>query len=231
MKIKSLIALSSVFLLGGCAMHMSKEQCQNTNWYQLGETNGSNGQNVNLGNDISDCRKYHISVDVKAYQRGWNAGIKNFCTYQKGYSFGSSGRGNPNVCPAGNLQRQFNEGFRKGANIFCRNSKNGFALGREGKGFPGACDSSSYLAFNTSYQQGRAIYDRTSEIRNQISSIDNRISTLVGNYRFEERSDGYYKLGHRRQNSKAQYRLKQVNRMVSQRNRLKTQLFNASVTN
>jgi hypothetical protein len=219
----------ALLTLSGCAFHMSKQQCLTTNWYQRGFNAGSNGQRANVASDIVDCQKFHINVNSNAYERGWNAGIKRFCTYRRGYQLGSQGQANPNICPAGQLQQHFNRGFHKGANVFCRNPSNGFALGRQGSGFPPACSSARFLAFNTSYQQGQAIHQRVSDVKNRISDINSRIDTLVSNYDFRQRADGFYKLGHRRQDAKAQYRLRQVNRMVRERNRLQSQSFRAEI--
>lgn len=224
-------SLSMALLLAGCATHLSKAQCLSTNWYQMGLTAGRNGQRVNVNSAVQDCAKYHIHVNTNAYIRGWNAGVKRFCTYQRGYRLGSTGQANPRICPAGNLQQRFDQGFHRGARVFCRRSSNGFALGREGKAFPPACRSAEFLAFDTSYQRGRAIYNRVSSIRREANNINGRINELVEHYGFRQRVDGFYKLGHerRKQTQKAQFRLEQVNHMVRERNRLQSQTFRASV--
>lgn len=151
MKIKLIpIALSTLFL-SACAPHLSQQQCAGMNWYQMGVNDGLNGQRRDLSSAIQDCSQFHITVDASAYQRGLMQGFHQYCTYDRGFTIGSQGAGNPNICPA-SLSRNFNQGYNAGLHQYCSYDR-GFSLGVQGAGNPGICPS-SIGKFNQGYTQG-----------------------------------------------------------------------------
>lgn len=108
-----LVAVAGVLVLSSCAT-LNEEQCQVSDWQQLGASDGQRGAGSGfVANHQEACARFGIAVDVAAWQTGWQQGIVAYCTPSNGLSVGRSGRINPYSCPA-NLAGAFNEAHRIG---------------------------------------------------------------------------------------------------------------------
>lgn len=92
--------MAGLLALGSCAT-LNEDQCNVTDWQQLGFSDGSNGRaQTHVARHQEACTKFGVAVDVAAWQTGWNQGIASYCTFENGESIGSSGRfASPAVCP------------------------------------------------------------------------------------------------------------------------------------
>lgn len=115
------ICLGLAFL-SGCAT-MNKSECQVANWEIIGMEDGAAGKvNSNIGKHRQACAEHGIAPNLEQYQKGYQQGISQFCTYDNGFQQGSSGRRNNGVC-TGNLKQAFSQGYNKGYRIYSVRSK------------------------------------------------------------------------------------------------------------
>ncbi|WP_027329280.1 DUF2799 domain-containing protein [Marinimicrobium agarilyticum] len=88
--------------------------CQNNEWAKHGYFDATNGFSIQLLSVYKNrCGDNLSSKDAKVYQRGFLKGIKEFCTFEKGYELGREGESKPDTCPP-ELAKQFNAGFQNG---------------------------------------------------------------------------------------------------------------------
>ena len=91
-----------VSLAAGCST-MDADECRAATWSGLGYADASKGKDVSMAGDRAQaCSEHGYRMDMAAYQRGWNEGLKEFCTFPGGQAFGDRG-GNykPGYCPPG----------------------------------------------------------------------------------------------------------------------------------
>lgn len=99
----SLVTLCLVAgLLSGCVM--SKKECQTADWYAQGLADAKDGKDVSSGEQHRQfcLSKHQVSVDLTMYHQGWQAGMREYCTYSNGYERGNRGRNSlhENICSA-----------------------------------------------------------------------------------------------------------------------------------
>ena len=97
MKNRSLIrvfaALAVLASLGGCAS-LSKSECMNANWEDIGIRDGANGQpEENLIRHSTACAKVNVVPDRGAYLHGREQGLERFCVPHRVYQLGEYGNG------------------------------------------------------------------------------------------------------------------------------------------
>lgn len=104
----SLTVLMAAVMLCGCAT-LSKEECMTGNWEAIGFSDGAAGRSAErLNSHNRACAKVGISPDYHAWERGRQAGLKQYCTTDNAYQTGKQGYTLNAVCPAditANLQR------------------------------------------------------------------------------------------------------------------------------
>ena len=112
-----LISAISTAALMGCAT-LSKNECLQADWYELGWRDGNLGKPRSLFQEHADaCVEHNVHADKTAYFRGRDDGLKNFCTYDNGFSQGRYGKSYTYVCPP-ELEASFLAGFRKGQKVY-----------------------------------------------------------------------------------------------------------------
>lgn len=75
------VALGLAVLLGGCAV--TKKDCEQANWEQLGRTDGLNGLGApgsSAGDLLANCPSAGVAPDRGAYERGRLSGLGQWCT-------------------------------------------------------------------------------------------------------------------------------------------------------
>ena len=73
-------AILAVALIG-CST-LSKNECLQANWYELGWKDGNLGKPRSLFQEHADaCVKHNVRAEKTEYFRGRDDGLKNFCTY------------------------------------------------------------------------------------------------------------------------------------------------------
>jgi hypothetical protein len=100
----------------GCAT-LSKNECLEADWYELGWRDGSSGKPRSLFQDhVESCMQHNVKPDRGAYYRGRDEGLKIYCTYDSGFKQGRRGRSFHHVCPP-ELEPTFWAGYKKGSEI------------------------------------------------------------------------------------------------------------------
>jgi hypothetical protein len=114
-------AILAVALIG-CST-LSKNECLQANWYELGWKDGNLGKPRSLFQEHADaCVKHNVRAEKTEYFRGRDDGLKNFCTYDNGFSKGRYGKSYNYVCPP-DLEASFLAGFSKGRKVYKYNRK------------------------------------------------------------------------------------------------------------
>ena len=166
-----------VFFLSSCSFHMSRSQCLSADWYAIGIKTGTNGLfRETITQSVVDCKKYNIDVNLKAYDKGWDIGIKRFCRPSIAYELGLEGKNYNGVCP-GKLNEEFQKNWNKGIRLYCIPST-GYNLGRSGANFPNFCPEDLFMAFKNAYDNGRSVYNVISNLKGQSDNIEEQIMDI-----------------------------------------------------
>ena len=103
-------------LLSGCAT-LRKNECLNADWFTIGYEDGAHGYPASrIGNHREACANHGVSPDFARYEQGRLAGLREYCTPQRGYGLGASGKQYTYVCPD-SLEPDFLEGYQQGKNV------------------------------------------------------------------------------------------------------------------
>ena len=79
--------------LSGCAS-LSKSECLNANWEDIGIRDGANGQPEEyLIQHSTACAKVHVVPDRGAWLHGREQGLERFCVPHRAYQLGEYGSG------------------------------------------------------------------------------------------------------------------------------------------
>jgi len=175
---KSTLLLAAPLILGGCAQHLSKQQCLSMNWYQIGYADGNQGLNQrNLSQDIADCAKFKLKVNQSGYVQGWNAGVRQYCKPSNGYLLGTKGVTYNHICPK-DLAGAFNNQWRSGLRKYC-SPDTAFSLGKAGQSVPSFCSPmSNGTKFRNAYAAGQRLFNQVQSMQNHINDINNQINNL-----------------------------------------------------
>ena len=86
-----LAALTLLGTLSGCAS-LSKSECLNANWEDIGIRDGANGQPEEyLIQHSTACAKVNVAPDRGAWLHGRERGLERFCVPRRMYSIGEYG--------------------------------------------------------------------------------------------------------------------------------------------
>ena len=108
------ISITGAFL--GCAT-LSKNECLEASWFEIGRKDGAMGKPRALFQEHSEaCKKHGAPPDRDAYYKGRNEGLKSYCTKDNGFKQGRLGRSYQHVCPS-ELEGEFLAGFVPGMKI------------------------------------------------------------------------------------------------------------------
>lgn len=79
---------------------MGKDECLTADWRTIGYEDGVKGLPASqIGEHRSDCAKYGVTPDLKAYLAGRDSGLKEYCKVENGYRVGAAGGQYGAVCP------------------------------------------------------------------------------------------------------------------------------------
>ena len=93
-----LVAAATV-ALGGCAS-MSKKDCLAGNWYERGYEDADRGETFDrLDAHAKACAKVGVAPDEAVYGTGYEAGLAEYCTPERGYELGSRDSEYRDICP------------------------------------------------------------------------------------------------------------------------------------
>lgn len=102
-------------LITACASgYLEDFDCLSANWFDLGKNTSTVGKPAKTFEKYQ--KKCAASIGARestAFQTGYTAGLKEYCTYKTGYDQGRSGISDKTICPEA-LQTDFLKGYRKG---------------------------------------------------------------------------------------------------------------------
>lgn len=95
----NMVLLVAALVLTGCES-MSVSECKVADWSRVGAADGAKGESDRrIADYTEDCGKAGIVPNAKAYRRGWDAGIVQFCTPANAWREGTQGHsGKASVC-------------------------------------------------------------------------------------------------------------------------------------
>jgi len=109
-----MVCLCSFSFTTGCAI--SKKACLQDDWQTRGYTDGRAGTSPDvLSAYAKKCGKYGVTPDPTAYQAGFDVGVVEYCTPEKGYRAGRDDKAYNSVCPV-ELERGFLQSYVSGLN-------------------------------------------------------------------------------------------------------------------
>ncbi len=107
----------TVFTLAACQSTTEEAQVKvscSSNWVDVGYEVALDGKSVRTFTKYEEMCKESLSASAKSdYLDGYTKGIVEYCTYEKGFDLGESGKLNNNVCPH-ELRQNFDKGFLAG---------------------------------------------------------------------------------------------------------------------
>lgn len=115
------LVVSGLSACGGNVKTMESLACNGVNWKKVGYEAVANNQPVRYFDKYKNaCGDKLEEGAIKLYQDGYAEAAVEFCTYENGYTYGSTGKKEPVVCLF-ELKDEFMEGYKVGK--FERNEK------------------------------------------------------------------------------------------------------------
>lgn len=117
-----LCLLGGMLVLSGCAT-MSESECLTVDWQTIGFEDGVAGYSGDrIGQHRKACAKHGVSPDLVGYQRGREAGLREYCQPGNGFRVGSHGGSYAGVCPA-ELDGAFTSAYESGRQLYSLESR------------------------------------------------------------------------------------------------------------
>jgi len=115
--IRLLAALAVCATFSGCAS-LTKSECLNANWQDIGVRDGANGQPEEyLIQHSTACAKVGVAPDRERWLAGREQGLERFCTPQRAYQIGEYGGGfDAAICRNYDQERLF-DAYNKGRDV------------------------------------------------------------------------------------------------------------------
>lgn len=102
---------------------VSGDPCGHADWFEVGRVDGLSGVNQEHSAYVGRCLSRGGTIDVELYQAGWQKGLLEYCTPERGFDAGRSGAEYSGVCPA-HMEAAFLQRFKVGAKIAALERKN-----------------------------------------------------------------------------------------------------------
>lgn len=108
---------SVVLLVSGCAT-LNENECINADWHSIGYEDGARGfKTSRIGAHRKACSEYGVTPDFKAYEKGRQQGLQEWCTPRNGYALGARGKLYNGVCPKA-LEPAYLDAYHQGKAVF-----------------------------------------------------------------------------------------------------------------
>jgi hypothetical protein len=139
--------------LFGCA-HVSKKDCKEKNWFLVGRHDAADGKSkADMAKVADSCRRYTLPKPPELqYAEGYEAGLNDYCTNERGLNLGGSGAKYPFICPKDRFPKML-DGYAAGLKTYCIPSL-GASRGEEGNAFPDVCGKEKFLDAFQAWRQG-----------------------------------------------------------------------------
>ncbi len=101
MKCLKIIFLTSLLSLVNSCATLSREDCMQGAWFELGLRDGRNGKTfTRLGQHQKACLEYGVRIDKAQYNAGREQGLQDYCQLDNAVEMGLQGRRYQSVCPS-----------------------------------------------------------------------------------------------------------------------------------
>ena len=115
--IKSVCLVLLSVLMVGCAT-LNEDECVTADWYEIGYSDGVKGQpDSYLEKHRKACAKHGVRANLDDWLAGREAGLKRYCTAQKGYEEGLNNRTYHGVCE-GRAADEFLRAYEQGQQLY-----------------------------------------------------------------------------------------------------------------
>jgi predicted transcriptional regulator len=179
------LLLTSFFLVG-CASAL-KKRCENTNWYEYGESVAMQGRRLGSDTFLQQCEKEDAPIDHSAANKGFLKGMDAYCSPDVAYLTGKKGDFlSQDLCDGPNI-KTLKKRHGEGVNDYCQKS-NGYQAGASGKGkYNNVCPANLEAAFLPEFNRGRKnflseyVRQKESELSNmnyETSRLENQRGNL-----------------------------------------------------
>ena len=125
--IRCTLGLAILMFLAGCG-GWSKKKCAESNFEDIGYERGVQGLK-SRGNQINTkCLEKEVSINLNSYNKGYQRGLKTYCTDEKAKEIGRLGQKPQSICTS---IKHYMTGYDQGLRTFCtieRGAKDGYAL-------------------------------------------------------------------------------------------------------
>ncbi len=153
----SLLYLGFVAFGLGCASYMKRQECEKTNWYQLGYSTAMKGERVTSEPLVGQCEKADGDVNYADLDLGFKSGMGNYCKPETVLQTGKDGKPFKDDLCDPSLARKLHEKHQEGVQIFC-NPINAKMFGATGGKYLNVCPKELEAGFLLEYHKGREIY-------------------------------------------------------------------------
>jgi hypothetical protein len=90
----------TALVMSGCAT-MNEQECLTADWESVGYADGRVVREpTRLNKHRAACIEHGVTADRRAYDRGYDKGIRTFCSEDMAFAFGTGGKPVPSLCPA-----------------------------------------------------------------------------------------------------------------------------------
>lgn len=195
--------------------------------YDDGVNAGDSGQSKTAisGARGSFCSSHGKTLVLDDFNRGYDKGIKEYCTADRGHDDGVQGKVAAAACGS---QTSYKQAWHKGIKRFCGNKATAFSYGKSAKDYPQACTPVDYPDFKHQYDRGKTIHDHIADLNKRIDDLNTQIDSQVKQYGLNG-SGSSYSIGTQK-TANAMVALTNVRSLVSQRDQLKNDVFQANMT-
>jgi len=153
---KTIILTGFAVLAAGCST-ISKDSCIAGSWESLGYEDGREGESRGAFNKIAKtCAKYDITANAADYRTGYENGIRQYCSYDKGYDHGTSGKSVKTECREIN-STPYLDGYNLGLPLYCSFDK-GFDHGESGSSINAQCRKLNAIPYLDGHDEGAIVY-------------------------------------------------------------------------
>lgn len=173
---KSIILADAAILLAGCST-ISKDSCIVGSWESLGYEDGRKGESRGRFNKIAkSCAKHGILANAADYRSGYDAGVTQYCSYDKGLTHGKSGNSVKTECREIN-STAYLAGYKEGVPLYCSYDR-GFNHGEAGNSIKNQCSAINAIPYLDGHEEGLVVYALNQEYEALYDVYEDKLAAL-----------------------------------------------------
>ena len=173
---QTMILAGFAALTAGCAT-ISEESCIAGSWESLGYEDGRNGESRGAFNKTAKtCAKYGIAASAPDYRAGYDTGIRQYCSYDKGLAHGEAGSSIKTECREINSV-PYLDGYTAGLPLYCSFDR-GYDHGEAGNPIKGKCRDINAIPYLDGHAEGAIVYALREEYDGLLANYDDTRAAL-----------------------------------------------------